>query len=98
MAFTFKKEPREGKWGWLQKKNIYIKLNQKKVGDIFEETHGGVWGITFFIKKEPIKEKPADFKHVTLVKRFETSEDAKIFLNEKFNTIINEFDLYQFED
>jgi len=99
MKFTFKKYRHTGRYGSFELDQTIIKLKKKEVGYIAEKKHLGYkYQISFAIKKEPTKEKPAPFKWITLKYIYETEKEAREFINANTEKIMKQFDLYQFEN
>lgn len=92
--FTFKMNQPTGKWRSFDQWYCDIKLLGKQCGTIHEE---GL-RISFFVKIEPTKEKPAPFKTITLKYTPTTLEEAKEYLNTNKDRIMKSFDLYLFSE
>lgn len=99
--FTFKKVKKEGRYRSFDLTNTTkIKLNKKKVGyisskGVFKDKQ---WIIHLMVKKERTTEHPAPFKWMILKKRCKSEEEARNFLNENFEIINKEIDLYLIEE
>ncbi len=96
-TFTFKKMIHTGRYKGFEKDFTDIKLKRKIVGYI-REVEFRKYKISFAVKKEPTKEDPAPFRWVRLVIQFKTEKEAREFLKERAEDIINKYDLYSFDD
>jgi len=98
--FTFKKVIHTGKWRSFEPENHVIKYEGKEVGLISQPkvqfTLSRHFQVSFTVKKEVNEIDPASFKWVALSKGFESVDDAKKYINEKIEHILELFDLYQF--
>jgi hypothetical protein len=96
--FTFKKEPQQtGLSGvGFPHPNTVIKLDRKMVGEITAPnytTPDNLWRISFRVDKPVTREEPADFKWMTLKAKFEDETEARLWLNENFQEILNKHKL-----
>ena len=76
-----------------------IKINQRVVGYISPPTwdKNEKWTIHFSVKRTPTEDKPAPFKWVRLIGDHETEPEAREFVKEKFQRILN-LDLYVLDE
>lgn len=93
--FTFKNKKSTGRYSWLDPNTHYIKLNGKKVGYIKDVEP---YKINLSIKKEETETEPAPFKWITLKKESKSLQEAKDFLNEYIEQILEKYDLYMFDE
>ena len=98
MKFTFKKDVPEGPYNSFEMGSTDIKLKKKVVGHISERRPDYQWTVSFAIKKEKTKQKPAPFKWIKLIHPFESEKRARKFCQDHADEIINKYDLYSFED
>lgn len=91
--FTFKTDKPTGKYRSFYRPFHYIKLNKKKVGSIDDKS-------PHFIRLQVIKKDinedgnpNCEWKWICLKKQFQSVDEAKAFLKEKFYEIIEKFDL-----
>ena len=99
MSFTFKTVKETGKYASFFTPQHNIKLKKSVVGEIMQtRNRDDEFKIRLAITKEPTKAEPAPFKWITLAAKFETLEEAKVWLNKNFNRITSQFDLYGFTD
>lgn len=90
--FTFKSYPRPTGLERIcsGQPSIQIKLKKKQCGTIHSPTWRDIdndWKIMFMIKSN---DHPG-WKWITLKARFKTSDEAKLFLNEKVDVILNAY-------
>lgn len=101
MKFTYKRHTSTGRYKSFDHERHDIKLKKKVVGHIKEASHFSNldgFGIMLATKKSPTTEEPANFKWVFLKRRFKTAQEAKVFLDENFQELTAQHDLYSFED
>ena len=95
--FTFKTEEPTGRYRSFYSANHYIKLNKKIVGQIVEKALGKEWKVKLRIYKDSIHDDNnpnCEWIWITLVKSFSSLQDAKQFLNDNFDAIIEKYKLY----
>ena len=93
--FTFKKYVPTGRYKSFELDQTDIKLNKKVVGTINQQS--GYYKVSFFIKIEPTKEKPAPFKLVRYKKLFNSEKEARQFVLENNEKIQTTLDLHYFD-
>ena len=94
MKFTFKTEKPTGRYSSFFPRTHYIKLNKKEVGLIVDIT----WDIRLMVYKSDILEDGnpnCDWKWIKLKKESETLQEAKDFLNNNIDAILNKYKLKQ---
>lgn len=108
--FSFKRDVPEGRWGSFQPQHNYdIKLNKKIVGSIGEvrtigssgkEDEGKFLLRLIVNKKDPMEDKNPNcsWRWITLKRRFESAEEAKQFILDNSERLIQQFDLHCLED
>ena len=96
--FTFKKYQPEGQYRSFELGSTDIKLKRKVVGQIAERRSNYKWYVSFAVKKEATSQSPAEFKWETLIVPFDSEAEARSFLNEKIEKIIEKYDLYSFDN
>jgi hypothetical protein len=99
--FTFKTEKPTGKWKSFSSDTHLIKLDKKQVGEISDEENHEI--SLYVIKNEtdlakPNNNKNCDWKTITFKKQSKTLEEAKIWLNEHFESINSTYTLKKLED
>ena len=92
IKFTFRTEKATGQWRSFQPDHHYIKLKGYDVGSISDEKPHK---IRFTVKRTPTPGKPAPFKWVSFKNEFNSVLEAKQFLIQNTEKIINLIDLYQ---
>ncbi len=106
MKFTFKKEPRVSGLAAIGNPNpdTQIKLNKKEcgriVGPVWSSTDK-MWTIRFTVKKTVPDDNPnCDWKWVQFKKKFETEPEAREYITQNAEKILNEssLTLHYFED
>jgi hypothetical protein len=90
MKFTFKNTTSL----WDRYDTHDIKIKRKKVGYIYE-TDKGKFGIRFSI--EDLADR-CNFRWVTLQKKCKTVQEAKDFLNQHIDKIVETYKLWFFDD
>ena len=93
MRFTFKTEKSKGKYRSFYLDTHYIKFKKKVVGTISDRD----WHISLMVKKEKSEEDPSPFRWITLKRKSNSLQEAKIWLNEAINLITEKYDLYELE-
>lgn len=97
--FTFKRDKRDtGLMSITQIPGTTIKIKGKFVGRINgpnRERNG--WRISFMIVVVPTKEKPAPFRWIMLGKQFATEGLARMYLDDHYETVIKQWELYHAE-
>lgn len=103
LKLTFRKQPRPtglSSMGYGQ--NTDIKINGKVCGAIYAPTwrsKDDLWEICFSVKKSESEPKEnSDWKWITLIKRTETEEQARIFLKENIGIITSKYTLHFTEE
>jgi len=97
LKFTFKTIKPVGRYSAFDIDEIQIKLNKKEVGEISPEKP---FEIRLAVEKtETVTDNNpnCEWKWISLKKKSETLEEAKIFLNEHIESIMNKYTLHQFE-
>lgn len=90
MKFTFKTDKPTGRYRSFYNDYHHIKLNKKCVGNIADKT----WRINLFVYRD---DKPDDFKVITLMKKPNSLQEAKDFLNETIDAILSKYKLYKLD-
>lgn len=91
--FTFKTNKPTGKWAWVHNPSHYIKYGKVQVGSIDHETNK----IRLQVIKDDINEggnPNCPWKWITLAYKPTSLQDAKDFLNLKFDILIAKYKLY----
>lgn len=97
--FTFKNAPKATGLARAASlgEEVTIKLNKQHVGTIRPPVYhldNHVWSIALSVKCEPTPDAPnRNWKWITLKAKFNTADEAKTFLNEKFELITSTYDL-----
>ncbi len=97
MQFTFKTEKPTGKWKAFQSDQHYIKFKGKEVGEI---GHEHPFTIRLMVIKDDINEDKntnCKWKWIKLSKKSESLMEAKDFLNNKIDSIMEKYNLHLFE-
>ena len=99
MKFTFKTIKPTGKWKSFDNDNHIIKLNKKEVGYIIDDDKKPFEIRLAVIKKDILEDGNANcvWKWITLKKESETLQEAKDFLNENINAILEKIEIYYFD-
>jgi hypothetical protein len=108
--FSFKKYVPEGRYRSFEPHNNYdIKLNRKITGSIMEvrtlgpdkkEDEGKFLLRLMINKKDPMEDKNPNcsWRWITLKRRFESAEEAKQFVLDSGERLMQQFDLHCLED
>ena len=94
MKFTFKTTGATGKFRSFSLPIIDIKLNKKLIGSILPETP---YLVSFMVNKQDIYEdnnSNCAWKWVRLKKEFRSIDEAKEFINNNIDKILEKFDLH----
>lgn len=95
--FTFKTEKSTGSYSSFFPDTYHIKLNKKKVGSINDRD----WKIRLMIYKDEnnTDDNPnCPWKWITLIRKSNSLQEAKQFLNDNFDEINAHYKLYQLEN
>ena len=90
---TFKTEKPTGRYAWVHSPNHYIKLDKIKIGSI---DHESPHKIRLKVIKEDINEDGnpnCNWKWITLGKKSENLEEAKVWLNERIESLLEKYNL-----
>lgn len=91
--FTFKTVTPTGKWKSFDKNQYLIKYNNEEVGRITDNE----WKIKLTIIKDDINSDGnpnCTWKWITLGKKSESLQEAKDFLNQNIDKILEKYNLY----
>jgi len=90
--FTFKTDKPKGKWAWLDSPSHLIKLDGDQVGEITDKE----FKITLTVCRDG-NDTPSNcpWKRITLAHKSSTLEEAKSFLNDHFQSVTKQFNLYK---
>ena len=93
--FTFKTNKPTGRYKSFYKPTYEIKLKKKIVGAITSEVPHQIR--LRIIKKDIMEDKNPNcsWKWITLKKEFNSVDEAKAFLKENYERIVNQLNLYQ---
>ncbi len=95
--FTFKKYRPTGCYASFEKGFTDIKIKKKQVGIIWER-EGGKWQIRFTVNREPTKEKPAPFKWIFVIEKFNSEKEAREWIQNNTDIIHTHLDLHYLEN
>jgi len=104
ISITFKRQPRATGLASIGTPypSVDIKLNKQKFGWISPptwRTDDNKWGIYFSIKKsEPDSNPNCDWKNVSIKTRFDTEEDARQWMVNNIERILEKYQLHFWED
>lgn len=94
--FTFKTEQPTGSYRSFFPDVHYIKLNKKRVGSISDRE----WKIRLMVEKKDVLEDGnpnCDWQWISLKKQSKTLQEAKNFLNENIERILELYELHYSE-
>ncbi len=108
IPFKFNKPKKTGRFKWVFKSDVSILYKGWNCGNItqlisndykkYPQEYENKYAITLMVKKERTEIDPAPFKHTMLKKKFDTEDEAKIFVNKIRDKIHRDFDLYYLEN
>lgn len=94
LKFTFKKCIKTGRYRSFENDSIDIKVKGRVCGNIAELSHfspnSGKYRIGFMVERQPTEQDPAPFKWVWIKKLFDTENEARSFVTEKGNDVIEQ--------
>lgn len=104
-TIKFKVNRPTGKWAWTSNPTYNVIINKVDVGTItflsnFDKTNRLPIGINLRVFKKDILEDGNTncvWRTISLKPRFNTVDEAKLFLKEKLDPIVNQFLLYDVE-